>query len=114
MPARCPDRVQFQTAVKAPCGSLWQRGQGPRPLLAHAVTQLRDRFATVPGAQWVTTGSEPSVRQSSFPGPTSLPVQVCQAVLERQLRLKVKCVGMSSNYPVSAMLIHTDSTDGPC
>ena len=67
-------------------------------------TSLRSLLSpSVPlGEHWQSAlGSRPS---------QALPRRRCRrakAVLERQLWLKVKCVGISSNYPVSAMLIHT-------
>ena len=50
----------FQTSTRTWC----HRETGLQPL---------------PGAHWVSTGSQPSVRSLSFPNPTSTPAQACQS-----------------------------------
>ena len=94
MPARCPDRVPLRSAASAPSPASWPISPAvraaARPLLAHDVN------------------ARPVC--SRFRGPTGRPLAGrlrAKAVLEHYQWLKVKCVSISSNYPVSAILIHT-------
>ena len=66
MSARFPDRVPLRPAASDPCRPLSPAMRAAARIYSHMLSLL-DLFA---GAHWVTTGSQPSVLQSSFPGPS--------------------------------------------
>ena len=106
MPAHCPYRAPSLQLSPA------RRAAARRLRSTHTCCRCKTGLQTLPGAHWMATGSQASVWQSSFQGPTSSQVQACQSWFgastmgERSPWLEVICVSISSNYPVSAMLIH--------
>ena len=93
-----------------------REGRGQTSAGTCCYRETRRRRSAASSAQKVITGSQPSVLQSSFPGrggpdlvfgAGSTSGSVAPTMVVSQRTLKVKCASISSNYPVSAMLIHT-------